>query len=264
MRVRLEYRKERNIESSGQNTRGGAGLDVPRRRFGTLWSAARARTERSTTSSFAKGLARTRSVWDGTDETRSARFGRSRLPSTTATISRSRISHSRRGRINGLPRSSGRGPPFARTRQRSLCEGSARNEACPASSDRGCRPLQPLSSRTRDFTVNTCKHLRVLGACLQNALRHGYAARNAVRDLPPAEKPRPERKEAACFENDEIPRLFAGLPDGLIQTLFLVALKTGMRQGELLALRWDDVDLINGVVRVRRSFTAGAVSSPKP
>jgi integrase len=36
-----------------------------------------------------------------------------------------------------------------------------------------------------------------------------------------------------------------------------------MRQGELLALRWNDVDLANAIVRVRRSFTGGAVGTPK-
>jgi integrase len=118
--------------------------------------------------------------------------------------------------------------------------------------------------RERGVSPSTrAKHLRVLGACLQSALRHGYAARNPVRDLPPAERPRPERKEAAYFENAEIPRLFAELPEGLIKTLFVVALKTGMRQGELIALHWGDVDLSEGFVRVRRSFSAGAVSTPK-
>ena len=36
-----------------------------------------------------------------------------------------------------------------------------------------------------------------------------------------------------------------------------------MRQGELLALRWDDVDLEQAVVRVRSSYTGGAVGTPK-
>jgi integrase len=36
-----------------------------------------------------------------------------------------------------------------------------------------------------------------------------------------------------------------------------------MRQGELLALCWNDVDLENAVVRVRRSLTGGAVGTPK-
>jgi integrase len=43
----------------------------------------------------------------------------------------------------------------------------------------------------------------------------------------------------------------------------LVALKTGMRQGELLALRWGDVDLEEAVIRVRSSYTGGVVGTPK-
>ena len=35
----------------------------------------------------------------------------------------------------------------------------------------------------------------------------------------------------------------------------MLALNTGMRQGELLALKWDDVDLEGGVLRVRRTLT---------
>jgi integrase len=117
--------------------------------------------------------------------------------------------------------------------------------------ERGC------SSSTR------AKHLRVLGACLQAAVFYRYAESNPVRELPSAQRPRPERKEAAYFENDELPRLFAHLTNEPYRTLCLVALKTGMRQGELLALCWNDVDLENAVVRVRRSFTGGAVGTPK-
>lgn len=43
----------------------------------------------------------------------------------------------------------------------------------------------------------------------------------------------------------------------------LVALKTGMRQGELFALRWADVDLEEAVIRVRSSYMGGALSTPK-
>jgi integrase len=118
--------------------------------------------------------------------------------------------------------------------------------------------------RERGMSASTrAKHLRVLGACLQAAVRHGYAGRNPVRDLAPSEKPRPERKEAAYFENAELPRLFAEFPAGLQRTVFMLALKTGMRQGELLGLRWDDIDLQEAVVRVRRTFTGREISTPK-
>ena len=91
----------------------------------------------------------------------------------------------------------------------------------------------------------------------------GTRTRTPVREMPPAQRPRPERKEAAYFENDELPRLFAHLEDEPYRTLCLVALKTGMRQGELLALRWGDVDLQQAVVRVRFSYTGGELGAPK-
>ena len=107
------------------------------------------------------------------------------------------------------------------------------------------------------------KHLRVLGACLQAAVFYRYAESNPVREMPPAQRPRPERKEAAYFENDELPELFLHLRVEPYRTLCLVALKTGMRQGELLALRWCDVDLEEAVIRVRRSRTGGTIGTPK-
>jgi integrase len=104
----------------------------------------------------------------------------------------------------------------------------------------------------------------VLGACLASAIRSGYAARNPVRELPTGERPQKRRREAAYFENDEIPRLFAELRDsGPYRVLFELALKTGMRQGELLALTWADVDLVGGVLHVRRTFTDGSLGAPK-
>lgn len=116
---------------------------------------------------------------------------------------------------------------------------------------RGCSP----STRA--------KHLRVLGACMQAAVFYRYADSNPVRELPPAQRPRPERKEAAYFENQELPRLFDHLPSEPYRKLCLLALKTGMRQGELLALRWGDVDLEEAVIRVRSSYTSGVLGTPK-
>jgi integrase len=121
-----------------------------------------------------------------------------------------------------------------------------------------------LMLRERGCSASTrAKHLRVLGACLQAAVFYRYADSNPVRELPPAQRPRPERKEAAYFENRELPRLFGQLSSEPYRTLFLVALKTGMRQGELLGLSWGDVDLEEAVIRVRASYTGGVVGTPK-
>ncbi len=125
----------------------------------------------------------------------------------------------------------------------------------PDGSGSYCR--EPLSASTR------AKHLRVLGACLNSAISHKYAALNPVKELPPAEKPRPQRKESAYFTDEELPRLFAEVTPGVFRTLFLAALKTGMREGELIALTWGDVDLTGAVARVRRTCTDGVVQEPK-
>jgi integrase len=49
----------------------------------------------------------------------------------------------------------------------------------------------------------------------------------------------------------------------LERPLHLTAAMTGLRQGELLALRWSDVDWAASRVRVAKSFTRGAFDSPK-
>jgi integrase len=118
--------------------------------------------------------------------------------------------------------------------------------------------------RERGCSASTrAKHLRVLGACLQAAVFYRYAETNPVRELPPAQRPRPERKEAAYFENRELPLIFQHLHAEPYRSLCLLALKTGMRQGELLGLRWCDVDLGEAVIRVRRTCTGGTVGTPK-
>lgn len=41
------------------------------------------------------------------------------------------------------------------------------------------------------------------------------------------------------------------------EALYVLALTTGMRQGELLGLRWEDIDLDRGVLRIRRALMTG-------
>jgi integrase len=107
------------------------------------------------------------------------------------------------------------------------------------------------------------KHLRVLKQCLDSAIAEGYATRNPVRQLPADQRPQMEQKERAYFELDEIPRLFSELPEGVGRTICALALKTGIRQGELIALRWGNVDLAEKTIRIRENYTAGQLTTPK-
>lgn len=91
--------------------------------------------------------------------------------------------------------------------------------------------------------------LGFLGRVLDVALARGYVVRNAARLV---EAPRPDpREEPAGLTPDEGKRILEAVAGDRLEALWVLALATGMRQGELLGLRWEDVDLDAGVVRVR-------------
>ncbi len=54
---------------------------------------------------------------------------------------------------------------------------------------------------------------------------------------------------------DEARRLLEAAGEDRLEALYVLAIYTSMRQGELLALRWQDVDLENAVASVRRTLT---------
>jgi len=62
---------------------------------------------------------------------------------------------------------------------------------------------------------------------------------------------------------EEAERLMAYQQEPSWWAMIVVALKTGMRLGELRALRWDDVDLVSGLIVVRRAAWKDKVGTPK-
>lgn len=69
--------------------------------------------------------------------------------------------------------------------------------------------------------------------------------------------PRPRSPEMTTWTASEAGRFLAYVEDDPLAALWRLAVLTGMRRGELLALRWDDVDLERGAVTVRRTITRG-------
>ena len=76
--------------------------------------------------------------------------------------------------------------------------------------------------------------------------------RNAAAGL---KLPRITREEICPLTEEESRRLLETVCGDRLEALYVLALNTGMRQGELLALKWDDVDLERGRLRVRRTLT---------
>ena len=61
---------------------------------------------------------------------------------------------------------------------------------------------------------------------------------------------------------EEAERLVAA-GQGEWRAMIFLALRSGLRQGELLALRWEDVDLVKGRLTVNQAVSRGVVSTPK-
>lgn len=79
----------------------------------------------------------------------------------------------------------------------------------------------------------------------------------------------PDRAEIRFLTPDEIDRLLVAVdteakPFGVTdRRIFMTAALTGLRQGELLALRWRDIDFAAGRIRVRRNYVRGHWGTPK-
>lgn len=67
--------------------------------------------------------------------------------------------------------------------------------------------------------------------------------------------PRPVHKELRTLSAEETRKLLETARGDKLEALYVLAVHTGMRQGELLALKWQDVDLENARLSVRRTIT---------
>jgi integrase len=92
----------------------------------------------------------------------------------------------------------------------------------------------------------------VLHKALKAAVADDLVPRNAAAGL---KLPRITREEIDPLREEEARRLLEAARGDRLEALYILALNTGMRQGELLALKWDDADLENGLLRVRRTLT---------
>jgi len=92
----------------------------------------------------------------------------------------------------------------------------------------------------------------VLHKALKAAVADGLIPRNAAAGLKP---PKIIREEIDSLTQEEARRLLEAACGDRLEALYVLALSTGMRQGELLALKWDDVDLERGVLGVRRTLS---------
>ncbi len=99
-----------------------------------------------------------------------------------------------------------------------------------------------------------------LHKALKQAVRWRLVPRNVCGDVDP---PRPPRREVRPLSAGEARALLDAVRGDPLEALYVLAVTTGMRQGELLGLQWADVDFDSRVLRVRRTVWAGKSSAPK-
>jgi integrase len=116
-------------------------------------------------------------------------------------------------------------------------------------------------------------HILLLQAMLKRAVRWRLIQHNPVSD---AERPRIRQTEMNVLTEQEIARLWNAYNEleqrvgeheqpwwRLARTLTFVALGTALRRGELLALRWRDIQLLEGRLHVREALVRGRFTTPK-
>jgi len=99
----------------------------------------------------------------------------------------------------------------------------------------------------------------ILSALFSHAIRWEWATRNPISSVRQSAK---RQKAPDVLTAEEIMALLAELPDPL-RTMIELDAFTGLRRGELIGLRWEDVDFDELVLHVRRSLVAMVEGAPK-
>jgi integrase len=91
-----------------------------------------------------------------------------------------------------------------------------------------------------------------LHKALKQALMDGLIPRNVTEAV---KAPRPEKTEIRPLSPEQARMLLEAVTGDRLEALYVLAITTGMRQGELLGLKWEDVDLEAGKLQVRRTLS---------
>ena len=126
----------------------------------------------------------------------------------------------------------------------------------------GAAKLEDLDTHTIQLFYNsltksglapkTVKNIHgVLHAALEQAISNGYIHKNPTAGC---KLPKVVRPEIKPLEPEEIARMLKEAKKDAYDNLFIVAMFTGMRQGELLGLSWDNVNFKAGQITIKQQL----------
>ena len=102
--------------------------------------------------------------------------------------------------------------------------------------------LSPKSTRYLHF---------ILHAAINQAVKEGIVPRNVAADVV---LPALDARKVKPLTGEEIHRLLAANRNHRLYPALLLELGTGIRRGELLALKWENTDLVNGTITIVESL----------
>lgn len=103
-----------------------------------------------------------------------------------------------------------------------------------------------LSPRTVLYAHTT------LNKALSQAVADGLIPRNVCAAV---KAPQPRKAEIRPLNREQVRTLLDTIRDDKLEAVLTVAVSAGLREGELLALKWEDVDLDTGKLQVRRTLS---------
>ena len=124
--------------------------------------------------------------------------------------------------------------------------------------------LQDLYTKklAEGLSPTSVRHLHtVLHRALKQALRWNLIIRNVSEAVDP---PRRASTDHQALTPEEVRRFLEAAREDRLEALYVLAVTTGMRRGELLGLHWRDVNLDQGTLQVRHTLQQGGfLGEPK-
>ena len=128
-------------------------------------------------------------------------------------------------------------------------EGWVKPQRSQPKSANGAESVRP---EKQGLSAQTVQHIhRTLSQALGHAVRLGVLFKNPAQQVKP---PTPNRREIKILGKDEIGALLRAAKGKWLHLPVLVAVTTGARRGELLGLRWSDLDLNGGILTINQSI----------
>ncbi|RKP43907.1 site-specific integrase [Cohnella endophytica] len=114
-----------------------------------------------------------------------------------------------------------------------------------------------LGSGEKRLSAQTINHVhKVIHDALETAVKWELLPKNVARVVKPPKIP---KSQTNVWTEEELMRFLEFTKDSRYHIIFLLAATTGMRRGEVLGLKWADIDLEARKLSVRRSYTRGVV-----